>query len=96
MSEFKTEAFFFHFVVTLWVELIEECHFLVGHRKRLVELGQDAQFQHLVAEIATIELHAENGLVEVLELGHRELLRQQLEAYRLKVNLTAKLISSLA
>ena len=30
--KFQSEAFFFHFVVALWVELVEKCHFLVGQR----------------------------------------------------------------
>ena len=66
MSEFQAEAFFFHLVVALRVELIEECHFLVGHWERFVKLGQNAQFQHLVAKVAPVELHTENGLIEVL------------------------------
>ena len=91
MSEFQAEAFFLHLVVALRVELIEECHFLVGHWKRLFQLGQDAQLQHLVAEVAFVELYTENCLIEVLQLGHRELLRQQLEADGLKVNLLSQL-----
>ena len=39
MSEFQAEAFFFHLVVALRIELIEECHFLVGHWERFVKLG---------------------------------------------------------
>ena len=66
MLKFKAEAFFFHLVVALRVELIEECHFLVRHWQRLIKLGQNAKFQHLVAEVATIELYAEDSLIEVL------------------------------
>ena len=91
MLKFQAEAFFFHLVLALRVELIEECHFLVGHGERLVKLGQNAQFQHLVAEVAFVELYTENCLIEVLQLGHRELLRQQLEADGLKVNLLSQL-----
>ncbi len=58
MLEFKTEAFFFHFVVTLRIELIEECNLLVWHGERFVELGKNTEFQHLVAEVTPIELHA--------------------------------------
>ena len=92
MLKFKAEAFFFHLVVALRVELIEECHFLVGHWERFVKLGQNAQFQHFVTEVASVELHTEDGLIEVLQLGHGELLRQQLEADGLKVNLTAQFV----
>ena len=95
MLEFQAEAFFFHFVIALRVELIEECHFLVGHGKRFVKLGENAQFQHLVAEVTPVELHAENGLIEMLQLSHRELLRQQFETDGLKVNLTTQLIGGL-
>ena len=87
MLKFQSEAFFFHLVVALRVELIEECHFLVGHWQRLFQLGQDTQFLHLVTEVAAIELHAEDSLVEVLELCHRELLWQQFKANRLEMNL---------
>ena len=92
MLKFQAEAFFFHLVVVLRVELIEECHFLVGHGERFVKLGQNAQFQHLVAEVTSVELHTEDGLIEVLQLGHGELLGQQLEADWLKVNLTAQFV----
>ena len=63
MLEFQTEAFFLHFVVAIRVELIEECQFLVGHWERFIKLGQYAQFQHLVAEVASVELHTEDSLV---------------------------------
>ena len=92
MLEFQAEAFFFHLVVALRVELIEECHFLVGHWERFVKLGQNAQFQHLVTEVASVELYTENGLIEVLQLGHGELLGQQLEADWLEVNLATQFI----
>ena len=95
MLKFQAEAFFLHLVVALRVELIEECHFLVGHWERFVKLGQNAQFQHLVAEVAPVELHTEDSLVEVLQLGHSEFLWQQLEADWLKVNLTAQFIGGL-
>lgn len=96
MLKFKAETLFLHLVVALRVELIEECHFLVGHWERFVKLGQNAQFQHLVAEVAPVELHTENGLIEVLQLGHRKLLGQQLEADWLEVNLTAQFIGGLS
>ena len=95
MSKFQAEAFFLHLVVALRVELIEECHFLIGHWERFFELGKNTEFQHLIAEVAAIELHTEDGLIEVLQLGHRELLWQQFEADGLKVNLTAQLIGGL-
>ena len=91
MSEFQAEAFFLHLVVALRVELIKEGYFLVRHRKCLFQLGQNAKFEHLIAEVAPVELHTEDSLVEVLQLGHRELLRQQLEADGLKVNLLSQL-----
>ena len=90
MLKFKANAFFFHLAVALRVELIEECHFLVGHWERFVKLGQNTQFQHLVAEVAPVELHTEDSIVEVLQLGHGELLGQQFETYRLEMNLTAQ------
>ena len=96
MSEFQAEALFLHLVVAFRVEPIEESYFLVGHGKGLVELGQDAELQHLVAEVAPVELHAEDGLVEVLQLGHGELLGQQFKAYRFEVNLPAQLVRGLA
>lgn len=40
--EFQAEAFFFHQVVVHRIELVEESHFLVGHGKRLFQLGQNA------------------------------------------------------
>ena len=88
MSEFQAEAFFLHLVVALGVELIEECHFLVGHWERFVKLGQNAQFQHLVAEVAPVEFHTEDSLIEVLQMGHGKLLGQQFEADWFEVNLT--------
>lgn len=94
MLKFKAETFFFHLVVALRVELIEECHFLVGHWERFVKLGQNAQFQHLVAEVAPVELHTEDSLIEVLQLGHGELLGQQLEADWLEVNLATQFIGT--
>ena len=96
MLKFKAETFFFHLVVALRVELIEECHFLVGHWERFVKLGQYAQFQHLVAEVAPVELHTEDSLIEVLQLSHGELLGQQLKADWLEVNLTTQFIGGLA
>ena len=96
MLKFKAETFFFHLVVALRVELIEECHFLVGHWERFVKLGQNAQFQHLVTEVAPVELHTEDSLIEVLQLGHGELLGQQLETDWLEVNLTAQFIGGLS
>ncbi len=96
LSKFQSEALFLHLVVALRIELVEECHFLVGHGERLVELGQNAQFQHLVAEVAAVELDAEDGLIEVLQLGHGELIRQQLETDGLKVNLKTQFIGGLA
>lgn len=63
MSEFQAKTFFLHLIVALRVELIEECHFLVGHGQRLFQLRQDAQFLHLVAEVTAVELHTEDSLV---------------------------------
>ena len=70
MLKFKAETFFFHLVVALRVELIEECHFLVGHWERFVKLGQNAQFQHLVTEVAPVELHTEDSLIQKLRLSN--------------------------
>ena len=95
MSEFQPEAFFLHLVVALRVELIEECHLLVGQRECSVKLGQDAQLQHLVVEVTAVELHAEDGLVEVLELSHGECVGQQLEAYGFEVDLAAQFVGGL-
>ena len=95
MLKFKAEAFFFHLVVAFRIKLVEKCYFLVGHWERFFKLSQNTEFQHLVAEVAAIELYAEDGLIEVLQLGHRELLWQQFEADGLKVNLTAQLIGGL-
>ena len=64
--------------------------------KCFVKLRENAQFLHLVAEVAAVELHTEDSLVEMLELGHRELLRQQLEADGLEVNLTAQFVGGLS
>ena len=72
--KFQSEAFYLHLVVALRVELIEECLFLVGHGERLIQLGQNAKFLHLIAEVTAVELHAEDGLVEVLQLRHGEFL----------------------
>ena len=96
MLKFQAEAFLLHLIVALRVELVEECLFFVGHGKRFVELGQDTQFQHLVAEVATIELHTKYCLIEVLQLGHREFLRQEFEANGLEVNLSTQLMGGLA
>ena len=74
MLKLKAEAFFLHLVVALRVELIEECHFLIGHWERFFELGKNTEFQHLVAEVASVELYTEDSLVEVLQLGHGEFL----------------------
>ena len=95
ISEFQAEAFFFHLGIAFRVELIEEGHFLVGHWERFVKLGQNAQFQHLVAEVTSVELHTEDSLVEVLELSHGKLLWQQFKTDWLEVNLTAQLIGGL-
>ena len=96
MLEFQAEAFFFHFVVTLWVELIEESYLLVWHWQCLIELGQDTKLQHFIAKVTSVELDTENGLIQMLQLGHRKLLWQQLEAYWLEVNLAAQFIGGLS
>ena len=96
MLELQTEALFFHFVVALRVELVEECLFLVGHWERFVKLGKDSQFQHLVAEVTTIELHTEDGLIQVLELCHREFLWQEFKSDRLEMDLTTEFAGSLS
>ena len=51
LLEFQAEAFLFHLVVVLWVKLIEEGHFLVGHWQRFVELGQNTKFQILLQKL---------------------------------------------
>ena len=51
MLKFQAETFFFHLVVALRVELVEECHFLVGHWERFVKLGQNAQFSILLQKL---------------------------------------------
>ena len=96
MSELQAEAFFFHLVIALWIELIEESDLFVWHWQCLIELSQNTKLQHFIAKVTSVELYAKDGFVQVLELGHGELLRQQLKANRLEVNLTTKLISSLS
>ena len=95
MLKFQAEAFFFHLVVAFRIKLVEKCYFLIRHGQRFVKLSQNTEFQHLVAEVAAIELYAEDGLIEVLQLGHRKLLWQQFKTDWLEVNLTAQLIGGL-
>ena len=41
---------------------------------------------HLAGEVASVELDFQNGFVQVLELGEGEHLREQVEAYRLEMD----------
>ena len=87
--EFESEAFFFHLVIAVGIEAIEKCLFLVGQRYGFVCLVEDAEFEHLVVEVATVELYAEDCLIEMLQLGHGELRGQEFETDGLEVYLTA-------
>src|SRR5215831_20917433 len=48
---------------------------------------EQSKAQHLLAEISLVERRSQNGFVQVLELGKRELRRQQLEPNRLVAHL---------
>ena len=96
MSELQAEAFFFHLVIALWIELIEESDLFVWHWQCLIELSQNTKLQHFIAEVTSVELDTENCLIEMLQLGHGEFLRQQLKTYRFEVNLATKLICGLS
>ena len=52
----------------------------------LVELVRQPGFLHLRVELAAVGLNAEHGLIEKLQLRHRELLWQQLKTYQFEAN----------
>ena len=85
--ELQTEAFGFHLVVLGLVEAVADGDAVRGAGGTLARVLEDADVEHLVREVAAVEMHFQNALVEVLELGHREDLRQELEADRLEMNL---------
>ena len=56
----------------------------------LVGFDEEVHREHALAEIALVELALEHELVEMLKLGERELLRQELETDRLIAQLAAQ------
>ena len=90
LLKFKAEAFSLELVVAFNVELVQ-----VGLSARcgphcFVQLGEDVEVEHLLCEVASVELHIEYCLIEVLQFLHCELLRQKLKADRLEVYLLAE------
>ena len=87
LSEFLgVRAVLFHLAVT---EEIEREQF-PRSMPRIDRLGLLLTYHtgsnHFLAEVAAVERHTENTLVEPLELWHREVLCQHFESYRLVVN----------
>ena len=92
MLEFQSETFLLEFVVLVSVEA-EEVGLALGCRpNRLIQLCEDVEVQHLLGEVATVKMNAQNGLVEHLEFLEREFLGQQFEADRLEMYAFAQLV----
>ena len=90
LSKFQSKSFLFQFSIFCSIEAI-----LCRRAARCVCrawlcLSEDAEFKHLVVEVATVELYAEDCLVEMLQLGHGELRGQEFETDGLEVYLTTK------
>src|SRR2546426_1118608 len=83
VSQLEMESLPRQLPVLLLVEPVE-ARGSMGHvLLDLVQLLEHAHGQELLAEVPLVEARLEHGLVEVLELGERELGGQQLEADRL-------------
>src|SRR5829696_4787337 len=53
---------------------------LAASRPRLARVLNHSGFEHLAPEVPAVQRDTENSLVDVLQLGQRELLGQQLKA----------------
>ena len=60
--------------------------FFRAPKDSLVELCQQPGLLPLRVEVTTVGLNAEHGLIEKLQLRHRELLWQQLKTYQFEAN----------
>ena len=85
--ELQAEAFGFHLVILGLVEAVADGDAVGGAGGTLARVLEDADVEHLIREVAAVEMHFQDALVEVLKLGHREDLRQELEADRLEMDL---------
>ena len=80
--EFKPEAFVLKFLILFCVESKDKR--LSASVRVSLHLSEQLQVQHFLVEVAAVEPHVENSLIEQLQLLHGEFLREQLKSHRLK------------
>lgn len=68
------------FLVAVLVKTVQTGLALGRGPYRFVELCEQFEVQHFLSKVGTIELRAEYGLVQQLQLLHGELLRKKVEA----------------
>ena len=72
VSEFELEAGGLHLTVSVALEAIAHGDGAGRTRRAFARSLEDSQLQHFTGEIPTVEMHLQNGLVEILQLRHRE------------------------
>ena len=89
-SKLKLEALRFQFRIFLSIEAEEISLPSLRRVGCVARQLEHTKAPHLVIEIAAIEAHIEDGLIEVLQLLDGELLWQQFKPHRLEMNLLAQ------
>ena len=94
--EFQLEAFALEVVVVLLVEAVFDGGAGAVAGGAVVYFFKDAKVLHLAGEVAAVELDFQDGLVEVLELGEGEDLREEVETDRSEVDVLLEAGESVA
>src|SRR5207253_4888634 len=83
----EVEAPFLELLIFFPVEAVESGGAVSDILLHLIEGDEKVHAQDLLAEVALVERRLQDGLVQPLQLGQRELGRQQLETDRLVAHL---------
>ena len=89
-SKFQLEALRFQFRIFLGIEAKEISLPSLRRVGSVARQLEHTQTPHLVIEIAAVEAHIEDGLIEVLQLLDGELLWQQFKPHWFEMNLLAQ------
>src|SRR3954465_11529154 len=87
-SDLEIESLLFELLITLLVEPVQPGGAVGDVLLDFVAFDQQIHRENLLAKITLVDLALEHRLVELLQLGERELRREQLEADGLVTHLS--------
>src|SRR5258706_14464298 len=80
VSQLKIESALLELLVFIRIKAEQLCRAMPAGHLGFVERHQQSEAQHFFAEVPLVQSGAQDRLVKMLQVGQRELRRQQLEA----------------